>query len=105
MGSYFAKGYEGDLTTEAIQAEAREVGLLAEGGAPPLESTQVPPVEAAGHASIDQAMQGARPPVSDLNGDMLALKQAVASGQISPGQAEVQLNALLAANGVALNAS
>lgn len=107
MGSYFVKGYDGELTVEAIQAEARDAGLLPDGG----QQAAVQPAQPAfadegvQHSVIDQAMLGATPPVSDPEAEMTRLRQAVMSGQMQPEQAQVALEALLASNGIGLNMS
>lgn len=51
---YFVKGYDGEMTVEAIQKEAAEAGLIT------LEPEN-PPEEVEGHQKIDQAGAGAAP--------------------------------------------
>ncbi len=107
MGSYFVKGYDGELTVEAIQAEARDAGLLSDGGQQAAVQSAQPTFadEGVQHSVIDQAMLGASPPVSDPQADMARLRQAVMSGEMQPEQAQVALEALLASNGIGLNMS
>lgn len=51
---YFVKGYDGEMTVEAIQKEAAEAGLIT------LEPEN-PPAEVEAHQKIDQAGAGATP--------------------------------------------
>ena len=111
MGSYFLKGYDGELTVEAIQAEAREAGLLSNAEDQPMAAQQPMVITAPEYqqdvvqnAAIDAAMQGGAAPAPDGNVEMMRLQQAVASGQMSPQQGQQQLEALLLAQGYTINA-
>lgn len=57
--TYFVKGYEGDLTPEAIRAEAHRAGVI--------EAPEGPsPEEQEGHRQVIEASAGA-PPVGDTS--------------------------------------
>lgn len=82
--SYFRKAYDGDVTPEAIRAEAEAAGLLSPA------APEVPAHEAQEAAAISSAMAGGTPPApTDLNeklreagkngyGDIRELDQAIA---------------------------
>lgn len=89
---YFAKGYEGELTAEAIKAEATKAGFLAPPEPTPEEQAQQAQQQQAqfGEQQIAQAAAGAIPP-----GQMDPSDQLV--GIYNDGGAEAVLNALRAA--------
>jgi len=65
--AYFVKGYDGDLTAEAVKAEAVRVGFLAEAPAEPAvtpETAEQRQAALAGQGAIQAAQQGA----TDLGG-------------------------------------
>lgn len=65
--TFFEKGYDGDLTGEAIRKAAQEAGLWK----PPEPEPQVPPSERAAHEAINAASAGAGPtPPVDYNAEI-----------------------------------
>jgi hypothetical protein len=57
---YFIKGYDGELTSEAIRAEALEAGLLTTTQPQPADTNDNPtPAEMAAHARMQAAADGA----------------------------------------------
>jgi len=92
VGSYFVKGYDGDLSVEAIRAEAERVGLV---GGPDLSPAPSPvpsadPAEARIAAAADNAGPVANPALNDL---------------IAQTQSPEELRALMESNGYAWNAT
>ena len=72
-GQYFAKGYEGELTVEAIKAEAEEVGLF-QRKAP--STSGVPKEEMARHQQMSRTTAGGGDPSTE---DYAALIAAAGS--------------------------
>lgn len=69
--SYFIKGYEGDLSAEAIRAAAEEAGFLR--AAPAGDEVDQAPVEASGR--IDDAASGAVPVDTNLEDIVAAFNE------------------------------
>lgn len=63
--TYFIKGYEGDLSPEAIRTEARSIGII-EGDPGP------PPEELEAHRQVNQSSAGAPPPGDTALADDMA---------------------------------
>lgn len=77
MGSYFRKGYEGELTPEAVKAAAEEAGLLK--SAESTEEPQVPADELAAHEVIRQSQTGGQLPGAQPQDDLIARIEAANS--------------------------
>lgn len=67
QGQYFMRGYDGEMTVDAIRAEAAELGLTGENQIP---QTQTAPVDYGAEQRIAMAADDAGP-VTDPNLDML----------------------------------
>lgn len=73
MASYFVNGYQGDLTPEAIKAEAAKLGLVASTEQP--QEQGIPAEEQAAHQRIADATAGANAPGQrDFDAEMRAAK-------------------------------
>ena len=70
---YFTKGYEGDMTLEAIKAEAEDAGLFRK-----VESTkpQVPQHEMAQHQQMNRTTAGGGDPSTEDYGALVAAAQS-----------------------------
>jgi len=91
QGQYFMRGYDGEMTVDAIRAEAAELGLTGENQIP---QTQTAPVDYGAEERIAMAADDAGP-VTDPNLDML----------IRQTQNPDELRSLMEANGYTWNAA
>lgn len=98
-GKYFRKGYDGDMTLEAIKAEAEAAGLLGTGGNTEAEEAEVPAEEIAAHDAIRRSQAGGSAPDSSPEAALRARMEAVADG---PGASE-QIAAMLREAGLPVN--
>lgn len=58
QGQYFIRGYDGDMTVDAIRAEAAELGLTGESNTP---AVQAPPIDYGAEQRIAMAADDAGP--------------------------------------------
>jgi hypothetical protein len=85
-GKYFRKGYDGELTLEAIKAEAESAGLFTAKASAEAEEPEVPAEELAALDAMRRTQAGGIPPDSgDPAQALRARMEAVADG---PGASE-----------------
>jgi len=89
QGQYFIKGYDGDMTVEAIQAEAAELGLISGG-----VSSPEPQIDYGAEQRIAAAADDAGPVTSPELNDLIRRTSN-----------EEELRALMEANGHTWNAA
>ncbi len=92
QGQYFMRGYDGEMTVDAIRAEATELGLTGESNTPPVQTA--PNLDYGAEERIAMAADDAGP-VTDPNLDML----------IRQTQNPDELRSLMEANGYTWNAA
>ena len=68
QGQHFMRGYDGEMTVDAIRAEATELGLTGESNTPPVQTA--PNLDYGAEERIAMAADDAGP-VTDPNLDML----------------------------------
>jgi len=91
MAGYFMKGYEGDLSVDAIQAEAAAAGLTL-GGSSPVE------------ANPYQDQLSAEQRIAQAADDAGPVTPTALDAQIAATTNEADLRALLAQNGIMVDA-
>lgn len=92
QGQYFMRGYDGEMTVDAIRAEAAELGLTGESQTPAVQTA--PPVDYGAEQRIAMAATDAEPVT---NPDLDALIRQTANPE--------ELQAVMEANGYTWNAA